>query len=63
MIPPTVPNTAMTTDSQRTIARSCFRDWPTARRRPSSRVRSYTDSESVFAIPIKAMMIARKSST
>ena len=58
-IPPTVPNTAMITDSQRTIDRSCCRDCPTARSRPSSRVRSYTDSDSVFAMPIRAMMIAR----
>ncbi len=39
-MPPIVPNTATITDSQRTIERVCERVRPTARRRPSSRVRS-----------------------
>ena len=37
------------------------RVWPTARSRPSSRVRSWTDSDSVLAMPIRAMTIASAS--
>ena len=36
-----MPNAATRTDSQRTMARSWARVWPTARSRPSSRVRSW----------------------
>ena len=38
--PSSVPNTAMITDSQRTADRTCDRLMPTARKSPSSRVRS-----------------------
>ena len=62
-MPPTAPNVDMITDSQRTIDRNCWRVCPTARRRPSSRVRSWIDSDSVLAIPISAMTMARASST
>ena len=62
-MPPTVPNTATITDSQRTIERMPRRSCPTARSRPSSRVRSWIESDSVLAMPITAMTMARASST
>ena len=62
-IPPIVPKSDTITDSQRTIARSCGGCWPTARSSPSSRVRSWIDSDSVLAMPIRAMRIASTSST
>ena len=49
----------MATDSSRTIRRSCRRLSPTARSRPTSRVRSITDSASVLVMPRIAMMIAK----
>ena len=52
----------MITASHRIADRSWPRAIPTARRRPSSRVRSWTDSEIVLAMPIRAMMIDRASS-
>jgi hypothetical protein len=60
-MPPTAPNVATRTDSQRTIDRTCDRVWPTARRRPSSRVRSWIESDSVLAMPIRAMTMASTS--
>ena len=62
-MPASVPNTAMITDSQRTIDRTCGRVVPTARRMPSSLVRSWTASASVLAMPIRAMTIASASIT
>jgi hypothetical protein len=44
-----------------TIDRVCRRDCPTARRSPSSRVRSWVDSDSVLAMPISAMTTDRAS--
>jgi predicted MFS family arabinose efflux permease len=60
--PPTVPNSATVMASLRTIAPVWPRVWPTARSRPSSRVRSWIDSDSVLAIPMSAITIARISS-
>ena len=57
-MPPTAPNRAMTTDSHRTIDRTCARVSPTARSRPISRVRSWIDSDSVLAMPMRAMTMA-----
>ena len=51
----------MITDSHRTAERTWERDIPTARSNPISRVRSCTDSASVFAMPMTAITIARKS--
>ena len=61
--PPSVPNTAMITDSHRTMPRACARVCPSARSRPSSRVRSWMDSDSVLATPISAMRMASASMT
>lgn len=60
--PTSVPSSEMSTASQRTVERSCPRFMPTARSRPSSRVRSLMDSDSVLAMPMRAMMIERISS-
>ena len=62
-IPTTAPNSAMITDSERIIARTCRRFIPTARSRPISWVRSNTDSISVLTIPISAIRTASASST
>ena len=51
----------MITDSQRTIRLSCRRSIPTARSRPSSRVRSKIDSASVLTIPMRAITTASSS--
>ena len=59
--PSTPPITAMITDSHRIMARSWRRDIPTARARPSSRVRSTIDSASVLTMPSTAMSTARPS--
>ena len=61
--PMTAPNRAMITASDRIIVRTCRRFIPTARSRPSSRVRSNTDSIRVLTIPIRAMTIARARRT
>ena len=53
----------MSTDSQRIIDRTWDRVWPTARSSPSSRVRSWIDSDSVLAMPMRAMMMASASIT
>ena len=53
----------MMIDSERMQRRNCRRVVPTARSSPISLVRSYTESASVLAIPIRAMMIARASIT
>ncbi len=45
----------MSTDSVRIIRLTCLRAIPTARSRPSSRVRSITDSASVLITPRSAM--------
>ena len=45
---------AVITDSARTIRRTWRRVMPTARSMPSSRVRSCTDSASVFTMPSRA---------
>ena len=44
------------------MRRTCRRDMPTARSRPSSRVRSWIDSASVFTIPNSDTITARNSS-
>src|SRR5690606_31851042 len=49
--PSAEPNMAMITASQRTVARSWRRLMPTARSRPSSRMRSWIDRASVLAMP------------
>ena len=61
MIPMMAPKMARITASDRIIARTWRRRMPTARSRPISRVRSNTDSMSVFTIPISAMITARPS--
>jgi len=65
--PTTTPSTAPKSDtiaaSQRTIRRVWRRDIPTARKSPSSRVRSKTDSASVFAMPSTAITTASSSRT
>ena len=61
--PAPAPISEMTTDSQRTIARTCARVMPTARSRPSSRVRSKTDSARVLTMPSRAMTTASSSIT
>ena len=60
-MPPSVPKIATITDSQRTVERTSERVCPTARSRPSSRVRSWIDSDSVLAMPISAIRTARPS--
>ena len=59
-VPIEAPMTEITTDSQRTIARTWLRVMPTARSRPSSRVRSKADSASVLTMPRSAMSTASK---
>ena len=59
--PSVVPSRAMIVASQRTAARICERVIPTARSKPSSRVRSKIDSASVLAMPSRAMTIASAS--
>ena len=59
--PSVVPNTAMMIDSQRTAERTCDRPMPTARSRPSSRVRSKIDSARVLAMPSRAINTAKAS--
>ena len=49
--PNSAPKMAMMTASQRIMRLTCVRLMPTARSRPSSRVRSKIDSPSVFAMP------------
>ena len=53
---------ATTADSQRIIERTWRRVWPTARSTPSSRVRSWIDSERVLAMPSRAIRTATASS-
>ena len=53
-----VAEEAMMIDSQRTVDRTCDRLMPTARSRPSSRVRSKIDSAKVLAMPSRAMTTA-----
>ena len=57
-----VPNSAMTTDSSVIIPHTALRLTPTARNRPISRVRSVTESSSVFVTPRIAMTKATLSS-
>ena len=59
--PMKVPRIDISTASQRTVERSCDRLMPTARNRPSSRVRSWMDNASVLAIPIIAMITLSRS--
>ena len=59
--PTSVPNVDTITDSRRSTARVWRRVWPTARSRPISRRRSYTASDSVLAMPSRAMTIASAS--
>ena len=61
-IPISAPNVARITASDLIMARTCGRRMPTARSSPISRVRSSTDSMSVFTIPISAISTARASS-
>ena len=56
-----VPKTATITDSQRSAERSWRRVCPTARSSPSSRVRSWIDSDSVLPMPITAISTAMPS--
>ena len=60
-IPMMAPKMARMTASDRIIVRTWRRFMPTARSRPISRVRSNTESMSVFTIPISAMSTARAS--
>jgi RNA polymerase sigma-70 factor (ECF subfamily) len=60
-IPTMAPKTARMTASDLIIVRTWRRRMPTARSRPISRVRSKTDSMSVFTIPMSAMSTARPS--
>ena len=62
-VPSVVPSSAISTDSHRTVERTCDRLMPTARNRPNSRVRSNTDSASVLAMPNSAITNAIASST
>ena len=62
-VPSVVPSSAISTDSQRTVERTCARLIPTARSNPNSRVRSNTDSASVFAMPNSAITNAMASNT
>src|SRR5215218_1028492 len=59
--PSTAPISAVITDSARTMRRTWRRLMPTARSRPSSRVRSWTASASVLTIPSSATMTDRAS--
>ena len=60
-VPSMAPTAEMMTASQRIIRRVCLRTMPTARSRPSSRVRSKTERASVFAMPSRAIKIVRAS--
>jgi hypothetical protein len=60
-IPTMAPKMARITASDLTIARTWRRPMPTARSRPISRVRSNTESMSVFTMPMSAMITARPS--
>ena len=51
----------ISTDSVRIIRFTCLRAMPTARSRPSSRVRSITDRASVLMTPSSAMITDRPS--
>ena len=62
-VPSVVPSSAISTDSHRTVDRTCDRLMPTARSRPNSRVRSNTDSASVLAMPNSAITNAIASNT
>ena len=53
---------AVMTASQRIMRLTCLREVPIARSMPSSRVRSVTESTSVFTIPNSDTMIASASS-
>jgi hypothetical protein len=57
------PNNEMSTPSTRTIRRMRRRDMPTARSRPSSRVRSTTDRARVLAMPRPATSTANNNNT
>src|SRR5215207_5020788 len=61
-MPSTAPIAAVITDSARTIRRTWRRDMPTARRSPSSRVRSCTDRASVLTMPSSATITDSDSS-
>jgi len=54
-VPSVVPSSAINTDSHRIDARTCARLMPIARSNPNSRVRSKTESASVFAMPNNAI--------
>ena len=60
--PVTAPSRDIRTDSRRTTVRTWRRVPPTARRSPSSRVRSTTESTSVFTMPSTATTTARSNS-
>jgi len=60
-MPMTAPNSDKITASDRIIALTCGRRIPTARSSPISRVRSSTESISVFTIPMSAMSTASAS--
>ena len=61
--PPRAPKADTSTDSSRIMDRACARVCPTARSRPISLVRSWTDSDRVFAMPETAITMASASST
>ena len=61
--PMTAPMTAVITDSPRIMRRTWRREVPTARSRPSSRVRSWMESASVLTIPNSEMITERESRT
>ena len=61
--PSTPPKVPISTPSSRTMRRIRRRDMPTARNRPSSRVRSTTDRARVLAIPRAATATANPSRT
>ena len=60
-MPMMAPKMARITASDRIMVRTWRRRMPTARSRPISRVRSNTESMSVFTIPMSAMITARPS--
>ena len=62
-MPSTAPISAVTMLSWRIMRRTCRRVMPTARSIPSSRVRSKTDSTSVFTIPNRLTITDSASST
>ena len=61
-IPMMAPKMARITASDRIMVRTWRRRMPTARSRPISRVRSKTDSMSVFTMPMSATSTASASS-